>query len=87
MRKIIAWSRNNKINFNEDKSKVTTISRRKRKENKEINIYLNNNPLQQVSTMTYLGIAIDNKFIFSEHMNYAAIEVANLYTAYPNRLN
>ena len=58
MSKITAWSRNNKISFNEYKSKVMIISRRKRKENKEINIYLNNKPLQQVSTMKYLGIVI-----------------------------
>jgi len=72
MSKITAWSRNNKINFNEDKSKVMIISRRKRKENKEISIYLNNKPLQQVLTMKYLGIVIDNKFKFSEHISYAA---------------
>ena len=47
MSKITAWSRNNKINFNEDKSKIMIISRRKRKENKEINTYLNNKPLQR----------------------------------------
>ena len=35
MSKIAAWSRNNKINFNEDKSRVMIISRRKRKENKK----------------------------------------------------
>ena len=45
MSKITAWSRNNKINFNEDKSKVMIVSRRKRKENKEINIFK-----QQTST-------------------------------------
>jgi hypothetical protein len=72
MSKITAWSRNNKINFNEDKSKVMIISRRRRKENKEINIYLNNKPLQQVTTMKYLGIVIDNKFIFNEYISYAA---------------
>jgi len=72
MSKITAWSRNNKINFNEDKSKFMIISRRTRKENKEINIYLNNKLLQQVSTMKYLGIVIDNKFKFSEHISYAA---------------
>ena len=72
MRKITACSRNNKINFNEDKSKVMIISRRKRKENKEIYIYLNNKPLRQVSTMNYLRIVIDNKFKFNEHINYAA---------------
>ena len=63
---------NSKINFNEDKLKVVIISIRKRKENKEINIYLNNKPLQQVSTMKYLGIIIDNKFKFSEHISHAA---------------
>ena len=69
MSKITAWSGNNKINFNEDKSRVTKISRRKRKENKEINIYLNNKPLQQVSRMKYLGIVIDDKFKFSKHIS------------------
>jgi hypothetical protein len=48
------------------------ISRRKRKEVKEIKVYLNNKPLEQVTTMKYLGIIIDNKFQFSEHINYAA---------------
>jgi hypothetical protein len=38
--KITAWSRSNKIAFNEEKSKVMLISWRKRKEAKEINIYL-----------------------------------------------
>ena len=48
------------------------ISRRKRKENKEVNIYLDNKPLQQVTTMKYLGIIIDNKFKFSDHIKYTA---------------
>jgi ATP-dependent Clp protease adapter protein ClpS len=48
------------------------ISRRKRKENKEIKVYLNNKPLQQVSTMKYLGIVIDDKFKFSKHIANAA---------------
>jgi hypothetical protein len=72
MSKITAWSRNNKINFNEDKFKVMIILSRKRKENKEFNIYLNNKPLQQVSTIKYLGTVIDSKFKFSEHISYAA---------------
>ena len=32
MYKILIWAKNNKINFNEQKSKVMVISRRKRKE-------------------------------------------------------
>ena len=70
--KITAWSKSNKIRFNEERSKVMLISRRKRKEAKEIKVHLNNKPLEQVTTMKYLGIIIDNKFKFSEHISYAA---------------
>jgi hypothetical protein len=48
------------------------ISRRKRKEQKEIKIYLNYKPLEQVNRMKYLGIILDNKFKFADHINYAA---------------
>jgi hypothetical protein len=58
MSKITALSKRNKIGFNEEKSKVMLISRRKRREIKDINIYLNNKPLGQVTTIKYLGIII-----------------------------
>jgi len=70
--KITAWSRNNKSRFSEEKSKVMFVSRRKRKELKEINVYLNNRPLEQVNEIKYLGIFIDHKFRFEEHINYAS---------------
>jgi hypothetical protein len=35
-------------------------------------MYLNKKPLEQVTTMKYLGIIIDNKLKFSEHISYAA---------------
>jgi len=44
----------------------------KRKEVKEIKVYLLNKHLEQVTTMKYLGIIIDNKFKFSEHISYGA---------------
>ena len=55
---------NNKIRFDEEKSKITLILRRKRKEVKEINVYLNNKTLEQVTTTKSIGIIID-KFKFS----------------------
>jgi phosphoribosyl-AMP cyclohydrolase len=51
MNKILAWAKNNKLNFNEEKSKVMVISRRKRKENKEISVYMNNKILEQVKKL------------------------------------
>jgi len=53
------------------------ISRWKRKEEKEIKIYLNNKPIKQFTSMKYLGIIID-KFKFSQHISHAADKCANL---------
>jgi ATP-dependent Clp protease adapter protein ClpS len=44
------------------------VSRRKRKENKNITVYLNNKPLDQVTKMKYPGIILDHKFRFNEHI-------------------
>jgi len=68
---ITAWSKNNKIRFNEEKSKVMLVSRRKQKELKEIKVYLINKPLEQVIQMKCLGIITYHKFRFKEHTNYA----------------
>ena len=65
MSKIIQWSKENKLNFNDKKSKFMLISRR-RKERKAIDTYLNNNHLEQVDKIKYLGIIIDSKFKFNE---------------------
>jgi len=43
----------------------------KLKETKVIKVHLNNKPLEQVTATKYLGIIIDNKFIFSKHISYA----------------
>jgi len=66
--KIKRWSKNNKIKFNDTKSKVMLVSRRKRKENKNITVYLNNKPLEQFTQIKYLGIILDHKFRFNEHI-------------------
>ena len=68
MKSITIWAKNNKINFNEQKSKVMVISRRNRKENKEILVYMNNKPLEEVKTIKYLGIITDSKLNFREHI-------------------
>ena len=72
LNKINAWAKNNKTGFNDKKSKVMLVSRRKRKENKYITFYLNNKPLDQVTKMKYLRIILDHKFRFNEHIKYTA---------------
>jgi hypothetical protein len=57
MRKITQWSKENELHFNDQKSKVVLISRR-RNERKAIDMYLNNNHLEQVDKIKYLCIII-----------------------------
>jgi hypothetical protein len=59
-------------NINKDKPKVMLVSKRKRREQGAIKVYLNNKPLEKVIRMKYLGIIIDHKFRFQEHISYAA---------------
>ena len=76
--KITAWAKNYKIEFNDGKSTAMLVSRRKRNERKEINVFLNYKPLKQVNKIKYLGIIMDNKFKFREHTTYAAEKCTKL---------
>jgi len=68
--KISKWARDNKVSFNDKNSKVMLMTRRKRKERVDLEVYLNNKLLRQVKTMKYLGIIIDNKLTFREHITH-----------------
>jgi len=68
IKQIEFWARKNKIKFNDTKSKVLLVTRKKNIENQEINIYLNNKTIEQVNEMKYLGIYLDRKFSFDKHI-------------------
>ena len=54
------------------------VTRRKRKEDKDIVLYLHSKPLEQVCQMKYLGIILDQKFKFQEHIKYTTERCAKL---------
>ena len=76
--KINEWSNKNKTRFNDKKSEVMIVSRRKREENKNITVYLNNKITTQVTQIKYLGIIRGHKFRFQYHITYAAERCAKL---------
>ena len=79
--KISFWAKNNKLKFNEEKSKAMPIMKNRRNGNKRINIFLNNKLLEQVDTMKYLGIVLDEKFNFSAHIQHVADRSTKLINA------
>jgi hypothetical protein len=70
--KITKWAKDNKLRFNEEKSKVMLLTRRKIKQQKEIAIYFNKKEIPQVNRLKYLGIIFDQKPIFKEHIQHMA---------------
>jgi hypothetical protein len=48
------------------------LTRRKRKEQREIVTYLNNKAIPQVNRLKYLGIIFDRKLTFKEHIQHMA---------------
>jgi hypothetical protein len=44
------------------------ITRRKRREKTAVSIYLNNSPPEQLNSIKYLGVILDSKLNFREHL-------------------
>ena len=57
------------------------LIRRKRKENKAISVYLNNKRLEEVQKIRYLGITIDSKINFRDHILYTSQKCTKLIHA------
>ena len=69
LKKTENWASENKIHFNENKSKVLLVTM-KTGDNRTLNIYLNNKRPDQVSEMKYLRIYFDSRFSFDRHVDY-----------------
>jgi hypothetical protein len=70
LKNVSTWAKDNKVRFNDQKSKVMLMTRRKKKDRKDLEVYLNNKRLREVKTMKYLGIIIKNKQTFREHITH-----------------
>ena len=57
------------MQFNESKSRAMLTRKRSRD---DINIYLNNRRLEQLTEMKYLGIYFDNRLNFYKHIEHTA---------------
>jgi len=66
--KIEKWAKDNKMLFSDTKSKAMLITRKRNNEN--INIYLNNRRLEVVKELKYLGIYFDIRLTFDKHIKY-----------------
>ena len=70
LKKIENWAWENKMHLNENKSNILLVTKKTSRDSRIFNIYLNNNRLEQVSEVKYLGIYFDNSFSFDRHVDY-----------------
>ena len=66
--KIESWAKQNKMQFNELKSKTMLLTRKRNREDIDINIYLNNRRKEHVQEIKYVGIYFDNRPNFHKHI-------------------
>jgi hypothetical protein len=64
---VSSLAKDNKFRFNDQKSKVMLKKKKKKRKKRLGNIFKQQN-FRQVKTMKYLGIIIDNKLTFREHI-------------------
>lgn len=70
------WLCSNKLKTNINKTKYMVITNGQFIENNHPRLSINNEELERVSSIKYLGVQIDDKLRFSEHVNYIEKKIA-----------
>jgi hypothetical protein len=68
------WLNINKLSLNIDKSQFSIFSNRRVPSN--INIHINNMPLEKVNYTKFLGVVIDSKLSWSHHVKFIKTKIA-----------
>ena len=69
LKKLVAWLNANKLSLNIDKTQYMIFRTSNRKLIIPTKLEINDNAIKQVSSTTFLGITIDNKLNWAEHIN------------------
>ena len=76
LKKLVAWLNANKLSLNIDKTQYMIFRTSNRKHIKPTKLEINDNAIKQVSSTTFLGITIDNKLNWAEHINQVKCKIS-----------
>ena len=76
LKRVYSWLASNKLTLNISKSKFMIFSKMK-KNVYDISVKINNKPLEKCTSYKYLGIIIDEKLDWSQHVKYICKKVSN----------
>ena len=73
--KVCDWLTANKLSLNVKKTNLIVFKNKKAPLNNEINIQINGQKIEQVTSAKYLGIIIDHKLSFKHHIDHIAQKI------------
>ena len=76
---IVDWMLTNDMFINVSKTKTMLFGSRNKVKNKQINILCNNEHLERVTNMTYLGVILDPYLKWSDHVDYIVKKIAKTH--------
>ena len=76
LRNISAWLKVNKLSLNVDKTYYMILSRKKT-ERKNITVRINEKVISEVRKIMFLGVMLDNKVNWKDHINYISGKVSH----------
>ena len=76
LKKLVAWLNTNKLSLNIDKTQYMIFSTYNRKLIKPTKLEINDNAIKQVSSTTFIGVTIDNKLNWAEHINRVKCKIS-----------
>ena len=76
LNKLVAWLNANKLSLNIDKTQYMIFRTSNRKLIKPTKLEINDNAIKQVSSTTFLGVTIDNKLNWAEHINKVKCKIS-----------
>jgi len=68
IQKVAKWAGDNKMRFNDQKSKVMVKTKKRPKNRQDRKIFINNKIIQLSNTIIYLRITIDRRLNFNHHI-------------------
>jgi hypothetical protein len=78
--RICTWLNANKLTLNATKTKFMLFSRRLGDQRSNLDLLMNNEPIEKVPLIKYLGVHIDEKLTFTEHVNNVITKVKFIHS-------
>ena len=76
LKKLVAWLNANKLSLNIDKTQHMIFRTSNRKHIKPTKLEINDNAIKQVSSTTFIGVTIDNKLNWAEHIDKVKCKIS-----------